>query len=107
VRLDERLENHGLHQGLSPGWLPCVWLAYILSEGAHRKAGVADRVARHRHTLAGATKYETATPAGPAHRHGVRWWRVAEKQKGRALLLFPSKNPARGTTGFEPVTSSV
>jgi len=49
--LDEHLGKHGLHQGLSPGWLACVWLAYILSEGDHRKAAVAEWVARHRHTL--------------------------------------------------------
>lgn len=49
--LDEHLGKHGLHQGVSPGWLACVWLAYILSEGDHRKAAVADWVARHRTTL--------------------------------------------------------
>jgi transposase len=50
--LDAQLENHGLHQGLSNGWLTCVWLLYLLSEGDHRKAAVREWVARHRHTLA-------------------------------------------------------
>jgi transposase len=49
--LDEQLGHHGLHQGLSNGWLACVWLVYILSEGDHRKAAVADWAARHRQTL--------------------------------------------------------
>lgn len=49
--LDRHLGNHGHHQGLSNGWLTTVWLAYILSEGDHRKSSVADWVQRHQHTL--------------------------------------------------------
>lgn len=49
--LDHHLGQHGLHQGLSSGWLATVWLAYILSEGDHRKASVQDWVDRHHRTL--------------------------------------------------------
>ena len=49
--VDRHLGNHGHHQGLSNGWLTTVWLAYILSEGDHRKSSVADWVQRHQHTL--------------------------------------------------------
>jgi len=38
--LDRHLGNHGSHQGLRNGWLAVGWLAYILSEGDHRKYGV-------------------------------------------------------------------
>lgn len=38
--LDRHLGNHGSHQGLSNGRLAVGWLAYILSEGDHRKYGV-------------------------------------------------------------------
>ncbi|MFN3333689.1 MAG: hypothetical protein ACK47M_14365 [Caldilinea sp.] len=28
---------HGSHKGLSWGWISVIWLAYILSQGDHRK----------------------------------------------------------------------
>jgi len=51
--LDRHLGNHGHHQGLSNGWLVTVWLAYILSEGDHRKSNVQDWAQHHQHTLEG------------------------------------------------------
>lgn len=49
--IDEHLGNHGNHQGLSNGWLATVWIAYILSEGDHRKYSVEDWAEKHKHTL--------------------------------------------------------
>src|SRR3990172_2788893 len=49
--LDRHLGNHGLHQGLSNGTLATVWLAYILSEGDHRKSTVQEWAESHRQTM--------------------------------------------------------
>lgn len=49
--LDRALGEHWLHQGLSNGWLAVLWVAYILSEGDHRKASVQGWVERHATTL--------------------------------------------------------
>src|SRR4051812_10071042 len=49
--LDRHLGEHHLHQGLSYGTLATVWIAFILSEGDHRKSTVRDWVARHTRTL--------------------------------------------------------
>jgi len=38
--IDKHIGNHGHHKGLSNGCLTIVWLAYILSEGDHRKYSV-------------------------------------------------------------------
>jgi len=38
--LDRHLPRHGLHQGLSWGWLATIWLAHILAQGDHRKLPV-------------------------------------------------------------------
>ncbi len=38
--LDRHLKRHGLHQGLSWGWIATIWLAHILSQGHHRKLPV-------------------------------------------------------------------
>jgi len=49
--LDQYLGTHWLHQGLSNGTLASTWMAYILSEGDHRKYSVEDWTERHRVTL--------------------------------------------------------
>jgi transposase len=49
--LDQSLGRHHLHQGLSPGWIATVWIAYILSQADHRKSAVRDWARAHRITL--------------------------------------------------------
>ena len=38
--VDRHLKRHGLHQGLSWGWIAAIWLAHILTESDHRKLPV-------------------------------------------------------------------
>lgn len=38
--LDHHLGRHGLHQGLSWGWIAAIWLAHILTQSDHRKQPV-------------------------------------------------------------------
>src|SRR5947208_835265 len=49
--LERSLGSHHLHQGISNGWLACVWMAFILSEANHRKVSVQDWAQSHQHTL--------------------------------------------------------
>lgn len=49
--LDQHLGTHGLQQGLSNGPLAVGWLAYILSQGDHRKSAVRDWAHSLSHTL--------------------------------------------------------
>src|SRR5947209_10234732 len=49
--LERALGSHHLHQGISNGWLACVWMAFILSEANHRKVSVQDWAQSHHHTL--------------------------------------------------------
>jgi transposase len=49
--VDRIMPPHPLHQGLSNGWLVTVWIAYILSQGDHRKAPVQQWVERLHYTL--------------------------------------------------------
>jgi transposase len=49
--MERSLGSHHLHEGISNGWLACVWMAFILSEGDHRKVSVQDWAMRHQHTL--------------------------------------------------------
>lgn len=38
--IDQQLRRHGLHQGLSWGWIATIWLAHILSQSNPRKQPV-------------------------------------------------------------------
>jgi transposase len=49
--LERHLGSHHLHEGLSNGWLACVWMAFILSQANHCKASVRDWARSHQHTL--------------------------------------------------------
>jgi transposase len=49
--LDEVFQPHGNRQGLSLGWLTCLWLSFVLSEADHRMVEVEPWAARQRHTL--------------------------------------------------------
>ena len=47
--------DHGLHTGLSGGWMIAIWLAFILSQADHTKYKVEAWVARHQPLLARVT----------------------------------------------------
>ena len=49
--IDRHLTRHGLHQGLSWGWIATIWLAHILSQSDHRKLPVQDWVKKSQETL--------------------------------------------------------
>ena len=49
--LDQQLPRHGLHQGLSWGWIATIWLAHMLTESDHRKVHVQAWVHQARETI--------------------------------------------------------
>jgi len=49
--LDNHIPNHWKQRELSWGWTAVIWLAYILSEGDHRKVSVREYIAGMEHTL--------------------------------------------------------
>ena len=56
--LDGLLQRHHLQQGLSWGWIACIWLAHIVSQGDHRKLTVRDWVRQAHTTLEEVTGLE-------------------------------------------------
>lgn len=49
--LDRHIPRHWKQRGLSWGWTAVMWLAYILTEGDHRKVSVEAYIAGMQHTL--------------------------------------------------------
>jgi transposase len=56
--LDHRISKYQREQRVSLGWVICIWLAYIMSKGDHRKVSVQDWVRGMRETLKQATGLE-------------------------------------------------
>jgi len=50
--IDRHLKRHGLHQGLSWGWIGAIRLAHILTQGDHRKEPVQQWVKQAQETIA-------------------------------------------------------
>ena len=50
-QMDAVIGSHGNPKGLSNGTLAGVWIAFLLSEGDHRKSSVQEWVDRHRQLL--------------------------------------------------------
>jgi transposase len=49
--LDQHIKRHGGEEGISWGWVLCIWLAYVISQGDHRKLTVRDWVRQTQQTL--------------------------------------------------------
>jgi transposase len=49
--LDRHIPRHWTQRGISWGWTAVIWLAYILTEGDHRKVSVATYLKGMQHTL--------------------------------------------------------
>ncbi len=49
--LDQHIRRHQREEGLSWGWVLSIWLAYVVSQGDHRKLSVRDWVRQSHQTL--------------------------------------------------------
>src|SRR5262244_118020 len=49
--LDRHIPRHWTQRGLSWGWTAVIWLAYIVTEGDHRKVSLATYIKGMHHTL--------------------------------------------------------
>src|SRR5216684_7431511 len=55
VVLDRHIPRHWTQRGLSWGWTAVIWLAYIVTEGDHRKLSVETSLKGMHHTLSALT----------------------------------------------------
>src|SRR5258708_9632583 len=92
--LDHGMSRYQREQRVSLGWVICIWLAYIMSKGDHRKLIVQDWVKGMRETLTQATGLEirdadfTDDRLTIALRHlsGDERWNEIEQDLGRNLI---------------------
>jgi len=49
---DREIQDHGLHTGLSGGWMMTIWLAFIITRSDHTKYNVETWLERHQEVIA-------------------------------------------------------
>lgn len=77
---DRKIKNHGLHAGLSGGWMLAIWIAFILTESDHTKYKVEDWVERHADLLSSLTGQKIRSVEFNDNRLGSLLWRLSKSE---------------------------
>ena len=99
--LDRHLNRHGLHQGLSWGWIATIWLAHILSQSDHRKLPVQAWVRKAQETIERLTGQKVCEMDFTDDRLTVLLqrlskpaaWQAIETELGRSILRVYELEP--------------
>jgi transposase len=92
--LDDRISKYQRKQRVSLGWVICIWLAYIVSKGDHRKLTVQDWIKGMHETLKLATGLEICETdftddrltIALHHLSGDELWNQIERDLGQHLI---------------------
>jgi transposase len=102
--LDRHLKRHGLHKGLSWGWIGSIWLAHILSQGDHRKLPVQAWVRQAQATILGITGLSGLSELDFTDDRLTKLlerlsdaltWREIEQELGQSLIRVYELRPQR------------
>jgi transposase len=100
---DQHVGRHGLHQGLSWGWIATIWLAHILSESNHRKRPVQDWVRQAQETIEKITGQQVCELDFTDDRLTLllrrlskpETWHAIEQELGRSIIRVYELKPER------------
>jgi transposase len=109
---DRHLGRHGLHQGLSWGWIGTIWLAHILTESNHRKQPVQAWVRQAKETIEKITGQEVRELDFTDDRLTLLLrrlskpdtWQAIEQELGQSIIRVYELKPAR--VRLDPTTVS-
>jgi transposase len=101
--LDNHLRRHGLHQGLSWGWIATIWLAHILCQSNPRKLPVQSWVRQARETIERITGMQVNELDFTDDRltllrrrlSNLETWQAIETELGRSILRVYELKPER------------
>jgi transposase len=110
--LDRHLGRHGLHQGLSWGWIATIWLAHILTQSDHRKQPVQAWVRQAKETIECISGQQVRELDFTDDRLTLllqrlskpATWEAVEKELGRNILRVYELTPQR--VRLDPTTIS-
>ncbi len=101
--IDNHLRRHGLHQGLSWGWIATIWLAHILCQSNPRKLPVQSWVRQARETIERITGMQVNELDFTDDRltlllrrlSNLETWQAIETELGRSILRVYELKPER------------
>ena len=101
--IDNHLVRHGLHQGLSWGWIATIWLAHIMSQSNPRKQPVQAWVRQARETIKRITGMQVKELDFTDDRLTLllqrlsepETWQAIESELGRSILRVYELTPER------------
>lgn len=82
---DRKIGDHGLHKGLSGGWMLAIWLAFILTECDHTKYKVEAWVARYAELLSTLTGQQIRAADFNDNRLSSLLWRLSQPERWEAF----------------------
>ena len=109
---DQHLGRHGLHQGLSWGWIATIWLAHILTQSDHRKQPVQAWARQAKETIERITGQQVRELDFTDDRLTLLLrrlskpavWQAIEKELGRNIIRVYKLTPER--VRLDPTTIS-
>jgi transposase len=110
--LDHHLGRHGLHRGLSWGWIATIWLAHILTQGDHRKQPVQAWVRQAHETITKISGQQVSEMDFTDDRLTLllrrlskpETWQAVEREIGQSILRVYELSPK--TVRLDPTTIS-
>src|SRR3970282_1167455 len=100
---DHHMGRHGLHQGLSWGWIASIWLAHLLTKSNHRKQPVQTWVKQAHETIEKITGQKVRELDFTDDRLTLllrrlskpATWEAVERELGRHILRVYELTPKR------------
>lgn len=90
--LNRHLPRHWKQEGLDWGWVAVIWLAYIISEGDHRKVRLREWVEQRRYTLEQVCELQLRETDFTDDRLGILLKRLSNAETWEAIERKLSQN---------------
>lgn len=93
--LNQYLPRHWKQEGLDWGWVGCIWLSYIISQGDHRKVHVREWVEQRRYTIEQVCGINIRETDFTDDRLGILLKRLSKPETWEKIERFLTQNTIR------------
>jgi transposase len=93
--LNQNLPRHWKQEGLDWGWVGCIWLSYIISQGDHRKVRVREWVEQRRYTIEQVCGISIRETDFTDDRLGILLKRLSKPETWEQIERFLTQNTIR------------
>ncbi|OUL29483.1 hypothetical protein BV378_05900 [Nostoc sp. RF31YmG] len=93
--LNQHLPRHWKQEGLDWGWVACIWLSYIISQGDHRKVRVREWVEQRQYTIEQVCSINIRETDFTDDRLGILLKRLSKPETWSQIERFLTQNTIR------------